>query len=281
MFIMSEKPEEFDFRNNKTSEEAFRRLAPALLSCTRTLLNFCDITALECATVSSVLQSENSRLTVLDLGHNYLRDEGVIRLCCELRNPNCKVETLNLRHNHVGVGGVKAICKVLTCPTSKLLNLDLSCNDLGDPGAELLAFALHKRCKLQALSMDHTGESRNKPGLKKYASELTLDPSTANCFLSLFEGNRKVTRQRKERDYPSTQERFDECNQVLSKEDLGGRHYLEVECLHDVHIGMAYKRLERNGAGDNVTLGRNAVRNDACNSAGTAFNWLSPKNGPA
>ncbi|KAK6312393.1 hypothetical protein J4Q44_G00180570 [Coregonus suidteri] len=153
MFIMSEKPEEFDFRNNKTSEEAFRRLAPALLSCTRALLNFCDITVLECATVSSVLQSENSRLSVLDLGHNNLRDEGVIRLCCGLRNPNCKVETLNLRHNHVGVGGVKAICEVLTCPTSKLQNLDLSCNDLGDPGAKLLAVALHKHCKLQALSV--------------------------------------------------------------------------------------------------------------------------------
>ncbi|XP_045061002.1 NACHT, LRR and PYD domains-containing protein 3-like isoform X2 [Coregonus clupeaformis] len=308
MFIMSEKPEEFDFRNNKASEEAFRRLAPALLSCTRALLNFCGITVLECATVSSVLQSENSRLSVLDLGHNNLCDEGVIRLCCGLRNPNCKVETLNLRHNHVGVGGVKAICEVLTCPTSKLQNLDLSCNDLGDPGAELLAVALHKHCKLQALrlsgclitlpeivssvlavalrseafqmkeldlsynplryvkldfplqlNMDHTGESRNKPGLKKYASELTLDPSTANRFLSLSEGNRKVTRQRKARDYPSTQERFDECNQVLSKEDLGGRHYLEIECLHDVHIGMAYKRLKRNGAGDNVTLGRNAL----------------------
>ncbi|XP_038844283.1 NACHT, LRR and PYD domains-containing protein 3-like isoform X1 [Salvelinus namaycush] len=308
MFIMSEKPEEFDFRNNKTSEEAFRRLAPALLSCTRALLNFCDITALECKTVASVLQSENSHLTVLDLGHNNLGDEGVIRLCCGLRNPNCKVETLNLRHNHVGVGGVKAICEVLTCPTSKLLNLDLSCNDLGDPGAELLAFALHTRCKLQALrlsgclitlpedvssvlaialrsecfqmkeldlsynplrtvdldfplqlNMDHGGESRNKPGLQKYASEVTLDPSTVNVFLSLSEGNRKVTRQRKEKHYPITDERFDKCNQVLCKEGLCGRHYLEVECLHDVHIGMAYKQLERKGAGDNVILGRNAV----------------------
>uniref|UniRef100_A0A4W5QT10 B30.2/SPRY domain-containing protein n=1 Tax=Hucho hucho TaxID=62062 RepID=A0A4W5QT10_9TELE len=306
MFIMSEKPEEFDFRNNKTSEEAFRRLAPALLSCTRALLNFCDITALQCETVASVLQAENSHLTVLDLGHNNLGDEGVIRLCCGLRNPNCKVETLNLRHNHVGVGGVKAVCEVLTCPTSKLLNLDLSCNDLGDPGAELLAFALRTRCKLQALrlsgclitlpedvssvlalrsesfqmkeldlsynplryveldfprqlNLDHRGESRNNPGLQKYASEVTLDPSTVNVFLSLSEGNRKVTRQKKKQDYPFTEERFDECNQVLCKEGLCGRHYLEVECLHDVHIGMAYKELERNGAGNNVTLGQNAV----------------------
>ncbi|XP_036797777.1 NACHT, LRR and PYD domains-containing protein 3 isoform X1 [Oncorhynchus mykiss] len=308
MFIMSEKPEEFDFRNNKTSEEAFRRLTPALLSCTRALLNFCDITALECNTVASVLQSENSHLTVLDLGHNNLGDEGVIRLCCGLRNPNCKVETLNLRHNHVGVGGVIAICEVLTCPTSKLLNLDLSCNDLGDPGAKLLAFALHKCCKLQALrlsgclitlpedvssvlaiasrsacfqmkeldlsynplgtveldfplqlNMDHGGESRNKPGLQKYAIEVTLDLSTVNDFLSLSEGNRKVTHQRKKQDYPFTEERFDNCNQVLCEEGLCGRHYLEVECLHDVHIGMAYKRLERKGAGENVTLGQNAV----------------------
>lgn len=66
-------------------------------------------------------------------------------------------------------------------------------------------------------------------------------------------------RQRKEQRYPSTQERFNKCNQVLCKEGLCGRHYLEVECLHNVHIGMAYKQLERKGAGDNVMLGRNAV----------------------
>ncbi|XP_020324370.2 NACHT, LRR and PYD domains-containing protein 3 isoform X2 [Oncorhynchus kisutch] len=306
MFIMSEKPEEFDFRNNKTTEEAFRRLTPALLSCTRALLNFCDITTLQCATVASVLQSENSRLTVLDLGHNNLGDEGVIRLCCGLRNPNCKVETLNLRHNHVGHRGVNELCKVLTVSTSKLLTLDLSCNDLTDLGVAFLACAC---CKLQTLRLsgclitkkgssflalvlrsnpfqmkeldlsynplgdlvdfpseleklevDYREENRRKQGLRKYASELTLDPSTANGFLSLSEGNRKVTRQKKEqKNYPSTHERFDKCNQVLCKEGLCGRHYLEVECLHDVHIGMAYKRLERKGAGDNVTLGQNAV----------------------
>ncbi|CDR00490.1 unnamed protein product [Oncorhynchus mykiss] len=107
--------------------------------------------------------------------------------------------------------------------------------------------------------MDHGGESRNKPGLQKYASELTLDFNTVNDFLSLSEGYRKVTRQKMVQDYPFTEERFDNCNQVLCEEGLCGRHYLEVECLHDVHIGMAYKRLERKGAGENVTLGQNAV----------------------
>lgn len=93
------------------------------------------------------------------------------------------------------------------------------------------------------------------------ASELTLDLNTVNDFLSLSKGNRKVTRQRKKKkkDSPFTEERFDNCNQVLCEEGLCGRHYLEVECLHDVHIGMAYKRLERKGAGENVTLGQNAV----------------------
>eukprot|EP00063_Salmo_salar_P064335 XP_014039170.1 PREDICTED: NACHT, LRR and PYD domains-containing protein 3-like [Salmo salar] len=306
--FMSEKPEEFDFRNKQTSEEGFYRLAPALRSCTTALLNCCHMTPL-CATVASVLRSQNSCITVLDLGHNNLGDGGVKRLCDGLWNANCKVKTLNLSHNNVGEQGVKELCKVLIRPTSKLLTLDLSCNDLGDLGLESLAFALYERCTLQALrlsgclitlpenvssvlvialrsdpfqmkeldlsynplgdieldfpfqlklNLEHRGENRNKPGLQKYAYELTLDPSTANGFLVLSEGDKKVTRQRKDQQYPITQNRFDKCNQVLCKEGLDKRHYLEVECLHNVQIGMAYKGIERKGTGESVTLGCNA-----------------------
>ncbi|XP_071264249.1 stonustoxin subunit alpha-like [Salvelinus alpinus] len=139
--------------------------------------------------------------------------------------------------------------------------LDLSYNPLGD--------VVDLPSELENLKVDYRGENRTNQGLRKYisdASELTLDPSTANCFLSLSEGKREVTRQREMKHYPSTQERFDKCNQVLCKEGLCGRHYLEVECLHDVHIGMAYKQLERKGAGDNVKLGRNAVSWTLCAS---------------
>nr|XP_046190538.1 uncharacterized protein LOC124019196 [Oncorhynchus gorbuscha] len=301
---MSEKPEEFDFRNKQTSEDGFYRLSPALQSCTTALLNCCHMTPLLCATVASVLRSPNSCITVLDLGHNNLGDGEVKRLCDGLWNANCKVKTLNLRHNNVGEQGVKELCKVLIRPTLKLLTLDLSCNDLGDVGLESLAFGLYERCTLQELrlsgcliplpetvssvlvialrsdpfqmkeldlsynplgdielgfpfqlklNLEHRGESRNKPGLQKYACELTLDPSTANDFLVLSGGGRKVTCQRTDQKYPITQDRFDKC-----KESLDKRHYLEVECLHSVHIGMAYKGIHRKGTGDNVTLGCNA-----------------------
>uniref|UniRef100_A0A4W5K4K3 NACHT domain-containing protein n=1 Tax=Hucho hucho TaxID=62062 RepID=A0A4W5K4K3_9TELE len=300
LMFMSEKPEEFDFRNKQTSEEGFYRLAPALRSSILNSLfhrlNCCHMKPLLCATVASVLRSPNSCITVLDLGHNNLGDGGVRRLCDELWNANCKVETLNLSHNNVGEQGVKELCKVLIRPTLKLLTLDLSCNDFGDLGLESLAFALYERCTLQALryvqqcqirqwhikalrsdpfQMKELDLSYNPIGdveldfpfqLKRvrlckripmYACELTLDPSTANGFLILSEGD-KVTRQSKKQQYPITQDRFDNCNQVLCKEGLYEQHYLEVECLHNVNIGMAYKRIERKGTGDSVTLGCNA-----------------------
>uniref|UniRef100_A0AAY5K5Z4 NACHT domain-containing protein n=1 Tax=Esox lucius TaxID=8010 RepID=A0AAY5K5Z4_ESOLU len=114
-------------------------------------LNFCHITPLQCATVVSVLRSEFSRLTVLDLGHNNLGDAGVKHLCDCLGHPNCKVKSLNLSHNNVGNQGVEELCRVLTRPKLKLLILDLSCNDFGDSGLELLAYALHEGFSLQVL----------------------------------------------------------------------------------------------------------------------------------
>ncbi|KAJ8367318.1 hypothetical protein AAFF_G00321020 [Aldrovandia affinis] len=49
--------------------------------------------------------------------------------------------------------------------------------------------------KLKKLNVDHRGECRNKPGLRKYACKLTLDPNTAHKHLSLSEGNTKHGKQ--------------------------------------------------------------------------------------
>ncbi|XP_042159078.1 tripartite motif-containing protein 16 isoform X5 [Oncorhynchus tshawytscha] len=43
-------------------------------------------------------------------------------------------------------------------------------------------------------SVDHGGECCSKSDLKKYASDLTLDPNTAFRELTLSEQNRKVTK---------------------------------------------------------------------------------------
>ncbi|CAL8238734.1 unnamed protein product [Lota lota] len=96
-----------------------------------------------------------------------------------------------------------------------------------------------------------------KPGVKKYACELTLDPNTAHRRLSLSEDNRKVTWVREEQSYPDHPERFDYWYQVLCREGLTGRCYWEVEREGRVEIGVTYRGITRRGGGDNSRLGEN------------------------
>eukprot|EP00063_Salmo_salar_P010951 XP_013985786.1 PREDICTED: E3 ubiquitin-protein ligase TRIM21-like [Salmo salar] len=252
--FMSEKPEEFDFRNKQTSEEGFYRLSPALRSCTTALLNCCYMTPLLCATVASVLRSlirPTLKLLTLDLSYNDLGDLGLESLAFALHE-RCTLQGLRLSGCLITLPETVSSVLVIGLRSDpfQMKALDLSYNPLADIELDF-PFQLK-------LNLEHRGENRNKPGLQKYACELTLDPSTANCFLILSEGDKKVTRQSKKQLYPITQDGFDKCNQVLCKEGLDKRHYLEVECLHKVHIGMAYKGIERKGTGESVTLGCNA-----------------------
>ncbi|KAG2463452.1 TRI16 protein, partial [Polypterus senegalus] len=76
---------------------------------------------------------------------------------------------------------------------------------------------------------------------------LTLDINTANRYLRLFEGNKKVKWERTETEYPDHPDRFNSCYQILCREALTGtRCYWEVECSGDLmRIGVAYKGLSR------------------------------------
>ncbi|KAK1784258.1 hypothetical protein P4O66_003717, partial [Electrophorus voltai] len=75
--------------------------------------------------------------------------------------------------------------------------------------------------------VEHAGEIRIKPGLRKYVCDLTLEPNTAHTRLSLSEGNRKVTCVKQQQSYPDHAERFDHWEQVLCRESLTGRCYWE------------------------------------------------------
>ncbi|XP_048856994.1 stonustoxin subunit beta-like [Brienomyrus brachyistius] len=91
----------------------------------------------------------------------------------------------------------------------------------------------------------------------KYSCQLTLDPNTANKFLSLSEGNRKVTRGA-EQPYPDHPERFDDWSQVLCRECLTGRCYWEAEWSGDeAWIAVTYKGIGRKGGSDDCGLGTN------------------------
>ncbi|XP_048866972.1 tripartite motif-containing protein 16-like [Brienomyrus brachyistius] len=99
---------------------------------------------------------------------------------------------------------------------------------------------------------------RTRAEFLQYSCQLTLDPNTANRFLSLSEGNRKVTRGA-EQPYPDHPERFDSwwC-QVLCRENLTGRCYWEAEWSgYGVWIGVTYKGIGRKEGRDDCELGAN------------------------
>ncbi|XP_036376490.1 stonustoxin subunit beta-like [Megalops cyprinoides] len=91
------------------------------------------------------------------------------------------------------------------------------------------------------------------------ACQLTLDPNTANRYLSLSEGDRKVTHTPgREQPYPDHPERFDFWLQVLCREGLSGtRCYWEAECSGGAVIAVAYKGISRKGGGSDRMFGHN------------------------
>uniref|UniRef100_A0A3Q2GG69 B30.2/SPRY domain-containing protein n=1 Tax=Cyprinodon variegatus TaxID=28743 RepID=A0A3Q2GG69_CYPVA len=100
----------------------------------------------------------------------------------------------------------------------------------------------------------------------KYSQQITLDPNTANIFLSLSEGNRKVTYM-KQQSYLDHPERFTDEYQVLSRESLTGRCYWEVQCGgKGVYIAVSYKNIIRAGESNECAFGFNSnswtIRND-------------------
>ncbi|XP_049326068.1 stonustoxin subunit beta-like [Astyanax mexicanus] len=96
-----------------------------------------------------------------------------------------------------------------------------------------------------------------KSGLKKYGCDLTLDPNTANSYLSLSEENRRVERG-EEQSYPDHPERFDRWPQVLSREGVTGRCYWEAEWSGgDAEVALSYKTISRKGGGSDSLFGGN------------------------
>ncbi|XP_045924502.1 stonustoxin subunit beta-like [Micropterus dolomieu] len=96
-----------------------------------------------------------------------------------------------------------------------------------------------------------------------YSCDLTLDPDTANGYLTLSEGNKKAAYGAWQW-YPDLPQRFDTyvC-QVLCREGLTGRCYWEVEwstgSVQGVAVGVTYKGLFRKGNYGQCGLGRNIM----------------------
>ncbi|KAL3988929.1 hypothetical protein ACER0C_013247 [Sarotherodon galilaeus] len=112
--------------------------------------------------------------------------------------------------------------------------------------------------EVDVLLSDPPAEPKTRAGFLKYSYEITLDPNTAHKQLLLSEGNRKATLMNQQQSYSDHPDRFNEWQQVLSRESLTRRCYWEVEWRGTgVFVAVAYKNISRKGAGNECGFGRN------------------------
>ncbi|XP_029938439.1 NACHT, LRR and PYD domains-containing protein 3-like [Salarias fasciatus] len=145
---------EFDLKKYSPSEEALLNLLPVVKASNKALLSGCGLSERSCGALSSVLSSQSSSLTHLDLCYNNPGESGVKMLCGAVEDPHCSLETLRLENCGLSERSCGALSSVLSSQSSSLTHLDLSNNDLQDSGVKLISAGLESsHCKLEALSL--------------------------------------------------------------------------------------------------------------------------------
>uniref|UniRef100_A0A8C2JZP5 Uncharacterized protein n=1 Tax=Cyprinus carpio TaxID=7962 RepID=A0A8C2JZP5_CYPCA len=174
--MSEETQEKFQLQKYKKSDDALVRLLPVIKNTRRALLQFCNLTAQSCESLSSVLQSSNSVLRELDLNNNDLQDAGVNLLSDGLKSPNCQLEIVRLSICNLTPQSCESLSSVLQSSNSVLKELDLDNNDLQDSGVKLLHDGLKSpNCKLERLRL--SGCMVTAEGCDYLSSALSSNPS--------------------------------------------------------------------------------------------------------
>ncbi|XP_060780253.1 protein NLRC5-like [Neoarius graeffei] len=155
LLTSDEDLEVFQLQKFIKSDECFKRLLPVVQQAKTVLLSDCNLTERSCSALHTVLSSESSKLTEVDLSSNHLEDSGVKQLCVGLKSPNCKLEKLRLSDCSITEEGYTALAEALRLnPSSHLRELDLRGNDPGASGVKLLTDLLQDPdCKLTTLRL--------------------------------------------------------------------------------------------------------------------------------
>ncbi|XP_051798052.1 NLR family CARD domain-containing protein 3-like isoform X2 [Acanthochromis polyacanthus] len=258
VFILLSSEEDldvFDLKKYSASEEALLRLLPVVKASKKVVLNNCNLSERSCGALSSVLSSQSSSVTELDLSNNNLQDSGVESLYAGLESPHCKLEALRLSGCLVTEEGCASLSSALSLKTSNLRELDLSYNHPGDSGEKLLRAKVED--PLKTLMVTPAGVRWLTPGLRKYSCQLTVDTNTVNDRLKLSDNNRKVTNVKEDQSYPDHPDRFDWFLQLLCETGLTGRCYWEVEWRGRVDISVSYRGIRRKGNCCDCVFGQN------------------------
>ncbi|XP_061571805.1 NACHT, LRR and PYD domains-containing protein 12-like [Cololabis saira] len=152
--LLSSDLEVFDLKKFSASEEALRRLLRVVKASKKALLSGCNLSEDICPLLSSVLSSQSSSLTELDLSNNDLQDSGLKKLCPGLESPHCHLESLRLSDCKLSEDICPLLSSVLSSQSSSLTELDLSNNDLQDSGLKKLCPGLESpHCHLESLRL--------------------------------------------------------------------------------------------------------------------------------
>ncbi|XP_075901831.1 NACHT, LRR and PYD domains-containing protein 3-like isoform X1 [Nelusetta ayraudi] len=149
--------EELNLMKYKTTREGRLRLIAAVRNCRKAVIHlgyYNELSEVQCAVVSSALQSSPSHLTLLDLSDNKLEDPAVKLLCAGLQSPNCRLEVLRLWNCGLSELSCDWLLSALESNPSHLRQLDLSWNDLQDSSVKELSGLLQTPdCKLETLRL--------------------------------------------------------------------------------------------------------------------------------
>ncbi|XP_061565362.1 NACHT, LRR and PYD domains-containing protein 3-like [Cololabis saira] len=154
ILLSSEDLEVFDLKKYSASEKVLRRLLPVVKASKKVVLIGCNLSEDICADLSSVLSSQSSSLTELDLSNNDLQDSGLKKLCPGLESPHCHLESLRLSSCNLSEDICADLSSVLSSQSSSLTELDLSNNDLQDSGLKKLCPGLESpHCHLESIRL--------------------------------------------------------------------------------------------------------------------------------